>query len=69
VGTDRIGLVQSAVIPTISAVPGIRVVPLPFAATPIVNALWWHPVHGRDPEHAWMRELFAEAARSLDGSA
>ncbi|MDZ4045992.1 MAG: LysR family transcriptional regulator [Rhodoglobus sp.] len=65
VGTDRIGLVQSAVIPTISAVPGIRVVPLPFAATPIVNALWWHPVHGRDPEHAWMRELFAEAARTL----
>ncbi|MFD5214263.1 LysR family transcriptional regulator [Microbacterium sp. NPDC058345] len=68
VDTDRIGLIQSAVIPTVSAVPGIRVVPLPFAATPIVNALWWHPVHGRDPEHAWMRELFAEAARSLDGS-
>lgn len=67
VGTDRIGLVQSAVIPTISAVPGIRVVRLPFDATPIVNALWWHPVHGRDPEHAWMRELFAEAARTLPG--
>ena len=35
----------------------------PFDATPIVNALWWHPVHNRDPEHAWMRGIFEEAAR------
>ena len=27
-----------------------------------MNALWWHPVHNRDPEHAWMRAIFAEAA-------
>jgi len=69
VGTDRIGLVQSAVAPVALAVPGIRLARLPFDATPLVNALWWHPVHGRDPEHAWMRELFVEAGRSLDATA
>jgi DNA-binding transcriptional LysR family regulator len=31
--------------------------------TPIVNALWWHPVHTHDPEHTWMRSLFEEAGR------
>jgi hypothetical protein len=46
--------------------PGIRVLKAPFDATPITNALWWHPIHRRDPEHAWMRDLFAEAGRLLE---
>ncbi|MCC4909394.1 LysR family transcriptional regulator [Microbacterium sp. cx-59] len=60
-GTERVGLIQSALAPMAGEVSGIRVVDLPFAATPLLNALWWHPVHERDPEHAWMRALFAEA--------
>lgn len=62
-GTDRVGLIQGALVPIATATPGIRAVRLPFAATPLVNALWWHPVHSRDPEHAWMRSLFEEAGR------
>ncbi|MCP2635728.1 hypothetical protein K0817_004005 [Microbacterium sp. HD4P20] len=42
---------------------------LPFTPTPLTNALWWHPVHGRDPEHAWMRDLFVEAGRIVDAGA
>mgnify|MGYP003744541723 CR=1 FL=1 len=61
-GTRRVGLVQSTLAPHLLRIGGIRVVPLPFAATPLVNALWWHPSHNRDPEHEWMRGLFVEAA-------
>ncbi|WP_432543778.1 LysR family transcriptional regulator [Kineococcus sp. SYSU DK002] len=60
-GTRRIGLVQESLVPVVSAVPGVRTATLPFDATPIVNAVWWHPVHARDPEHAWLRGLFEEA--------
>ncbi|MFX6201776.1 LysR family transcriptional regulator, partial [Acinetobacter baumannii] len=42
-GTRRVGLVQSALAPHLLRIGGIRVVPLPFAATPLVSALWWHP--------------------------
>ncbi|WP_432512132.1 LysR family transcriptional regulator [Kineococcus sp. SYSU DK001] len=60
-GTTRIGLVQESLVPAVSSVPGVSVAALPFDATPIVNAVWWHPVHARDPEHAWLRGLFKEA--------
>ncbi|GAA1981246.1 LysR family transcriptional regulator [Microbacterium pumilum] len=66
-GTNRLGLLQAGLAPLAAQqVPGIRILSAPFDATPIVNALWWHPVHNRDPEHAWMRGLFAEAARIVD---
>lgn len=68
-GTRRIGLVQRALAPIAARMGGVRIVPLPFPATPLVNALWWHPVHARDPEHAWMIELFAEAGRIVEEEA
>lgn len=68
-GTRRIGLVQAALAPIVQRLGGLRVVGLPFDATPLTNALWWHPVHGRDPEHAWMRELFVEAGRIVEAEA
>ncbi|WP_345800771.1 LysR family transcriptional regulator [Microbacterium sp. AZCO] len=61
-GTDRLGLIQASLTDYASSVSGIRVLEPPFDATPVVNALWWHPVHGRDPEHTWMRGLFEQAA-------
>jgi len=65
-GTNRLGLLQAGLAPLARQVSGIRILAAPFDATPVVNALWWHPVHSRDPEHAWMRSIFEEAARSLD---
>ena len=68
-GTHRIGIVQTALAPQILRIGGLRVVPLPFDATPIVTALWWHPSHTRDPEHTWMRSLFEEAGRLVQETA
>ena len=67
-GTRRLGLIQSRLASFALQHPGVRVVALPFEATPVRNALWWHPVHDRDPEHLWMRSLFAEAGRQLAAS-
>ena len=59
--THRVGLVQASLAPHLLGTAGLREVGLPFAPTHLVNALWWHPSHTRDPEHAWMRELFRDA--------
>jgi len=67
-GTDRIGLIQRALGAQAIRAAGVREVALPFVPTPLVNALWWNPVHGRDPEHAWMRDLFVEAGSILSAS-
>lgn len=64
-GTRRVGLIQRSVLPIVERLGDVRPVELPFPATPIVNALWWHPVHVRDPEHAWMVGLFTEASEEL----
>jgi LysR family transcriptional regulator, nod-box dependent transcriptional activator len=66
-GTRRLGLVQARLAPFVAQHAGVKVVAPPFEPTPIRNALWWHPVHDRDPEHVWMRSLFAEAGRELSG--
>lgn len=64
-GTNRLGLIQAGLADSASRVDGIRILEAPFDATPVVNALWWHPVHSRDPEHAWMRGIFEQAAALL----
>ncbi|PPF89588.1 LysR family transcriptional regulator [Subtercola sp. Z020] len=68
-GTNRIGLIQSALAPLVLRSGGVRAVALPFEATPLVNALWWHPAHSSDPEHTWMRALFLEAGRIVEQGA
>nr|WP_236779039.1 LysR family transcriptional regulator [Agromyces seonyuensis] len=68
-GSERLALVQAAVAPAIQRAAGVAVHRVPFDATPIHNALWWNPVHNRDPEHLWMRELFQDAAADLADSA
>jgi DNA-binding transcriptional LysR family regulator len=65
--TNRIGLIQRALGSQAVRTAGVREVALPFEPTPLLNALWWHPVHSRDPEHAWMRDLFVEAGARLAG--
>ncbi|SFJ42161.1 LysR family transcriptional regulator [Amycolatopsis sacchari] len=64
-GTDRIGLLQGHVARLLSGVDGVRILPCPFEPVPLVEALWWHPMHDDDPEHRWIREVFAEAGRAL----
>ena len=54
-GTDRLGLMQAGLADYARNAGGVRVFEPPFDATPIHNAMWWHPVHRRDPEHEWLR--------------
>jgi LysR family nod box-dependent transcriptional activator len=65
-GTNRLGMVQAGLAHAAEQVDGIRILPAPFDATPVVNALWWHPMHNRDPEHAWMRSIFEQASHAVN---
>lgn len=64
-GTDRLALVQAGLAEQISALGGVRILEPPFEAAAVVNALWWHSIHERDPEHAWMRSIFQQAAHHI----
>lgn len=64
-GSDRLALVQAGLAEFARRTGGVKVFDLPFDATPILNAMWWHPVHRRDPEHEWLRNLAVEAASGL----
>lgn len=65
VGTERLGLVHRSLTSYITRVEGVRVVEPPFEVTPILNALWWDPANDDDPEHAWLRDVFARAGREV----
>jgi len=65
VGTPRLALIQTHLTDYALNHGGVRVLEPPFEATPISTALWWHPVHRRDPEHMWLRALFAEAGQVI----
>ncbi|WP_258348947.1 LysR family transcriptional regulator [Saccharopolyspora gregorii] len=64
-GTDRLGLMPERIARTHSGA-GISIVELPVELGYLVESLWWHPMHERDPAHAWLRRLAAEAGRAVD---
>ncbi|XVQ06569.1 LysR substrate-binding domain-containing protein [Spirillospora sp. CA-255316] len=69
-GTRRGALMQHRLARQIRRLAPVRVLPCPFEAVPVEEALWWHPVHTQDAAHIWLRELAAEVAAamaSMDG--
>jgi DNA-binding transcriptional LysR family regulator len=68
VGTDRLALIQERLARRLSGFADIRIMSCPYDAMPIVEAMWWHPMHQRDAGHAWLRELFVDVSRELDPS-
>lgn len=68
-GTNRIGLIQANLVPRLTMAGDVRALPCPYDVVPLVEAMWWHPAYTADPEHAWLRDLFAEAGRSIDAAA
>ena len=68
-GTRRLGMVHESIAASIEGSAAVRRFELPFDATPVSNAIWWHPIHDRDVEHEWLRGLFVEAAASLAAGA
>jgi DNA-binding transcriptional LysR family regulator len=67
-GTDRVALVPERLVQRLRGFTDIRILTCPYVTTPIVEAMWWHPMHQRDAGHAWLRDLFADVASELDSS-
>jgi DNA-binding transcriptional LysR family regulator len=65
-GTDRIALVQAELVPHLTAGGEVRALPCPYDAVTLAEALWWHPVHDRDPEHKWLRSVLVEAGQRIE---
>ena len=36
-----------------------------FAAAPLVEAMWWHPMYDSDPARRWLRGLLTEVGAGL----
>ncbi len=66
-GTRRIALLQERLVATLAPDSGVRALACPFEPVPLVEALWWHPVSERDPEHQFLRAAATEAAGRLAG--
>jgi DNA-binding transcriptional LysR family regulator len=62
-GSGRIALLQERLVRMLPPDVGVRALSCPFEVGPLVEAMWWHPVYERDPEHAFLRDLVQRAAR------
>jgi DNA-binding transcriptional LysR family regulator len=62
-GSDRIALLQRRLVNLLPLNIGIRALPPPFEAAPLIEAMWWHPVYDGDPEHMYLRDLLVRAAQ------
>lgn len=70
-GTGRVALIQRRLARLLRGLAPVRVLPCPFEAMPLQEALWWHPVHSQDAAHIWLREMAARVANKIiepDGS-
>jgi DNA-binding transcriptional LysR family regulator len=62
-GSGRIALLQERLVRLLPLDVGVRALPPPFEVGPLLEAMWWHPVYDRDPEHGFFRDLVLRAAR------
>ncbi|HKP05681.1 MAG TPA: LysR family transcriptional regulator [Microbacterium sp.] len=65
IGTNRLAMVQRGIARIVRQLAGVAIHEPPYDATPLSNALWWHPMHRSDPSHEWMRDVFVSAGREL----
>ncbi|WP_404429628.1 LysR family transcriptional regulator [Microbacterium lacus] len=65
-GSDRIAIIQTSLAAHAHAVPGVRVCPPPFVATPLTNAMWWHRAHTIREDNQWLRRTFDEVGRAIE---
>jgi DNA-binding transcriptional LysR family regulator len=68
-GTGLIAVIPHRLADCAARLCGVRVLPCPWDALPLQEALWWHPMHESDPEHVWLRSLVTEAASRMRASA
>ncbi|MFJ3672700.1 LysR family transcriptional regulator [Streptomyces sp. NPDC090106] len=68
-GTRRIAMIQERLARRLVRACAVRVLPCPFEAVPLTEAMWWHPVHAQDAAHIWLRRKSAEVGAALMGRA
>ncbi|MGK5683861.1 LysR family transcriptional regulator [Actinoplanes sp. URMC 104] len=68
-GTDRVGLLQRRLVDLLPLNAGIRALPPPFDAAPLIEAMWWHPMYDADPAHRYLRGVVVRAVRLAAPSA
>src|SRR3954471_25044538 len=66
-GSDRIALLQRRLVDVLPLNSGIRALPCPFEVSPLIEAMWWHPVFDDDPEHSYLRDVVMRAAEQALG--
>lgn len=64
-GSGRVALLQRRLADRIPATLGVRALECPFEVSPLLEAMWWHPIHDDDPEHRYLRNLVATAATQI----
>jgi LysR family transcriptional regulator, nod-box dependent transcriptional activator len=65
-GTDLVTLVPERAAPHLRRTAAVRFLEPPLDLPSITEMLWWHPRHGVDPAHTWIRVRIAEIAAELD---
>lgn len=65
-GTDRVGLMPERAARIIGPRNGVVLVDAPFPAGHLLESLWWHPLHERDPAHMWLRRQAAAVGAMID---
>jgi DNA-binding transcriptional LysR family regulator len=64
-GSERIGLMPARIARLVASECGVVVARSEIDLGELIESLWWHPVHDRDPGHRWLREVAARAAANL----
>ncbi len=64
-GTNRIAVLPRRLVEQFSTEAGLRALPCPVNAGPLVQAMWWHPFYNDDPEHEFLRDVVVKATAPL----
>ncbi len=67
-GTGRVALLQQRLAEGVPDALGVRRLPCPFEVSPLVEAIWWHPMYDGDPEHSYLRDLVVRVAAQVAGA-
>ncbi|MEW2574638.1 LysR family transcriptional regulator [Streptomyces syringium] len=66
-GTRRVAMIQERLARRAAGLAAVRVLECPFAAVPVQEAMWWHPLHTQDAAHIWLRETVTRVGEQLGG--
>ncbi|MER7673208.1 LysR family transcriptional regulator [Kitasatospora sp. NPDC096128] len=64
-GTGRVAMIQERLATRMAGTAAVRVLPCPFQAVPVREAMWWHPLHTQDAAHSWLREAVARTGAEV----